>query len=244
MIKIGIVPTYSENKTRPFLNTLNFVSNYPKRLLEVNSTPLGILFPDGNFYESELQSFDGFLIPGGSVIRPYHLLTIHYAITHNKPLLGVCLGLQALGAYDYVVNNIKSQNKTVNYETIMETYLRIMSNEDLYLKEVENHDPEPTFYNDSVPKASHMIYIKPNTKLFEIYNASEIVEPSIHNSILKQISKSFIVSAVSKEGYIEGIEYQDQNNFVIGVQFHPELEEKNNILFKRFVDECRQRMIN
>ncbi len=243
MIKIGIIPTYNENKSRPFKNTLTFVSNYPKRLLEVGAVPLGIVFPDGIFCEKQLKPFDGFIIPGGANIRPYHLLTIHYCLVNNKPLLGICLGHQAIGAYDYVVSIIKKQNKTVNYKTI-EEYFKKIEDEKMYLKKVEGHDLQPNFYNNSIIKASHVVYINSNTKLFNIYQSSKIIEPSIHNWVLKQLSSDFTVSAISEEGYIEALEYCDATRFIIGLQFHPELEAKNNILFQKFINECKQREIN
>lgn len=238
MLKIGILPTYTKNMNRPFLNTFSFINNYSDKIKKNKAIPIGIIFPNGKFDENLLKIYDGFLIPGGSTIRLYHILTIHYAITNNKPLLGICMGMQALGIYSIITNELKKNNKKVNYTNISNLYTPL--DESKYLKKVKNHNKEETFYINSIAKSSHKVYIKPNTILKNIYHKKVIIEPSIHNFVLKEIKDNFIINAKSKEGYIEGIELNNKRKFVLGIQFHPEMETKNNILFKTFIDNCKE----
>ena len=60
-------------------------------------------------------------------------------------------------------------------------------------------------------------------------------------SISSYFLKIFKVTGKSKDGTIEAIEGLDTNHFIVGVQFHPELEKQNNILFKRLVKEARKK---
>jgi len=232
MIKIGILPTYSQNQDRPFLDTFSFVNNYAFRVYKNGGIPLGILFPNGKFSEKLLEIYDGFIIPGGSNINLYHILTIRYAIENNKPLLGICMGMQAIGIYSNIIDLLK--DKEITYENISKIYNPL--DEDKYLKKIDGHNKETIFYNSSIYKSSHKVYLNENTLLKKIYNKDIILEPSIHNFVLKDIKGDFIANARSKEGYIEGVEHSSL--FILGVEFHPEFENKNDILFKYFIDEC------
>lgn len=64
---------------------------------------------------------------------------------------------------------------------------------------------------------------------------------SLHNYVLPNIGSDFVISA-TKDNVIEAIEYNDNKRFVLGVQFHPEIEEDNH-LFKRLIDEAITRKI-
>lgn len=235
--KIGIVPGRVITENRPFKDQFLFVNNYPKRIEKAGGIPIGVIFPNGNFKEEYLEMYDGFLFPGGSKIWPYQVATLHYAITHNKPVLGVCLGSQLLGAYSYVIERINEPT----YDKIIKFYETIMDEDELFLKKVEGHDNEPEFYNYSIPKSKHKVYIDENSRLFDIYKNNIIEEPSIHNFVIKESGPKFKVIAKSEEGYIEALEYNNPDYFILGVQFHPELEDSNDILFKRFIEETKKR---
>ena len=230
MIKIGILPTYNENKERPFINTQSFVNSYTSQIKKSKGIPIGILFPNAVFDEKHLEIYDGFLLPGGKTIRLYHILTIHYAYIHNKPLIGICMGMQAIGIYANIINILNKHNKQLTYQNITKEFKKI--NEKDYLLEVKNHNKIDPFYKSKINNSLHKIYIKKNTKLYDIYKNKIISMPSIHNYVLKNIPKEFIINATSKEGYIEGIEHQYKP--IIGLQFHPELEDNN--IFKYLIN--------
>jgi len=240
--KIGIVTDRKIlEEDRPFKDSFNFINNFSKRIASSNAIPIGVLFPDGIFKEEYLDTYDGFLLTSGSNCYPYHLATIHYAINHNKPLLGICLGHQSLGIYSYVIDKLEGQNIKPTYDKIIKFYETIMEDEELFLKKVKGHDPEPTFYYESISKSKHPVFVEKDSFLFDIYENSIINQPSLHNFVIKESGKKFKVTAKSEEGYTEAIEYNDPNYFILGVQFHAELESTNDILFNRFIEETKKR---
>ena len=232
-MKIGILPNYNNNK-RPFLNTLNFINNYPYRILKNGAIPFGVLFPNGIFNENLLKQYQGFLIPGGNNIYLYHILTIHYAIKNNKPLLGICLGMQAIGLYNYITHHLKKRNLSINYLSISQTYEKIKEKQ--YLIKIKNHNKENPFYLENLKNSSHKIY--PLSKTFKTIYKTTFIAPSLHNYALKRVYDDFIISAISPDGIIEAIEYV-KKPLIIGVQFHPELENKNDKLIKYFINACK-----
>ncbi len=232
-MKIGIVPRYNENK-RPFLNTFSFVNNYAYRVFKNGGVPFGILFPNGVFDESFLKEYDGFIITGGEHIFSYHVLTVHYAFKNDKPLLGICMGMQAIGLYGYIVYRLKKERKEIDYENIADCFRKIDENE--WLEKVKNHNLENPFYNKNIKNASHIIY--PLSSLFKGLYGLKIMEPSLHDYAIKKVYDDFIVSACSFDGVVEAIECVSKK-FIVGVQFHPELEDKNDKLFKYFINACK-----
>ena len=51
----------------------------------------------------------------------------------------------------------------------------------------------------------------------------------------------FKVTAVSNDNIIEAIEYIDDNNFILGVQFHPEDLNNTEALYNYFIEEIIKR---
>ena len=239
MIKIGILPTYSINNERPFLDTFSFVSSYVDKVFKNGGVPFGIFFPKEKFDEKILSLYDGFIIPGGGAVRLCHILTVQYAFIHNKPLLGICMGMQVIGIYSKIIQKIKEQNLIINYENISEVFCSSFENE--YLKNVSFHNKEDPFYRISYAKATHAVYLCENSILRKIYKEHIIFPPSIHNYALNDVGDDFLATALSFDGVIEGLECAFPNFFIIGVQFHIELDKKYSVLFKYFIYECLKR---
>jgi putative glutamine amidotransferase len=89
---------------------------------------------------------------------------------------------------------------------------------------------------------THEIEIKEGTILFEILGKKKLRVNSFHHQSVKDVAPKFVISAVAKDGVIEGIE-GDDFKFVVGVQFHVEFLWKAYPIFKRtftaFVDAVR-----
>lgn len=79
---------------------------------------------------------------------------------------------------------------------------------------------------------THTIKIEKNSFLYKIYKSNKITVNSYHHQAIKDLAPNFSVSAISSDGYIEGIE----NGNIIGVQWHPEIMKDLNF-FEKFIDE-------
>lgn len=231
---IGIVSSRKVDRENPFKNKTCFTDNFAKMVELSNGVPLGIVFPDGKFIEEEMEICDGFIFQGGSVIEPCQLMAIKYAIDNKKPILGICLGMQTMAAYEWFKGN--------SFNNIEKDYLE--EYEKQYLKEAKGHNTVDPFLMSDIEKSKHEVILDKNSILYDIYKDDTLSFPSVHNySVNESIfdkNSLFKITGKSKDGTIEVIESLDSNYWMVGVQFHPELEKNNLILFKEFVNQCEK----
>lgn len=240
-VRIGVVAARAMEDGRPFKDRFCFVNNFVRRIDECGAIAYGVLFPSGVFKEEYLDIYDGFLFHSGKHVCLFQLLVLHYAIIHNKPVLGICLGAQVIGAYDYVVSNLRAAGKVVNYQNISSFCGSAVLDDGLFMQKVSGHDLCPIYYYDSIGESKHGVRLVKGSIIYSIFGKDVISMPSLHNWVLKGVYSDFRVTGYSDDGYIEVIESLDRKLFVLGVQFHAELEEDNLCLFERFIKEVEQR---
>ena len=83
----------------------------------------------------------------------------------------------------------------------------------------------------------HFVKVTPGSILEKIFG-SRLKVNSRHNYVLEEVKEPFKVSCTSEDGVIEGIEYTDDEHFIVGVQWHPEDMENMNNLFIYLVKEA------
>ena len=194
----------------------------PLLILPVDKVDISLKEPCNEpFYSEEeikdlemiLKKCDGFILPGGNVCYQLDEVVIDYAIKWDKPLLGICLGMQTL-------SKVLSGEKEIAYDNTIKNNTCI------------NH-LEPN------KKYVHLVIIDENSKLYSIIGEKEILVNSRHSYHVPELDNT-LVSARSSDGLIEGVELKDKK-FIIGVQWHPEsnLEDKySKKLFKAFFINC------
>ncbi|MBC2850206.1 gamma-glutamyl-gamma-aminobutyrate hydrolase family protein [Cetobacterium sp. 8H] len=179
------------------------------------------------------RNIDGLILSGGHDVNPllwseeplkelgevfverdkFDFLLIETVFELKKPILAICRGEQILNVFF---------GGTL--------YQDLSYKKDSFVK--HNQRYTPTF-------ESHSIEIEKNSKLFEIFKEKNLFVNSFHHMAIKDVAPGFKKVAVSKDGVIEGIEMCGEE-FIIGVQWHPEMLSKKNIkmqkLFNRFVE--------
>ena len=212
---IGILATSNYMLTDDsFKDTYRYGNNYIKRIVDNGGVPLLIPYYNNEIIEESLDMCDGLLLPGGEKILPVNFSVIDYFYKKDKPILGICLGMQTLGMYSIrekrIIERIDSNIKHWNNDELRDNY-----------------------------KLVHKNYVKKDSKLYDILKQEEIMVNSIHNYAIKEVGSNFIVSAKSEDGYIEGIEDKNKK-FVIGIQWHAEVLDNYNIIFEKFINSCKK----
>lgn len=162
--------------------------------------------------ENILRKCDGFILPGGDTWYRLDEIVIDYAIKFDKPLLAICLGMQAL-------SKVLSKEKVIAYDNTIKNNTAI------------NHlEPNKTYV--------HSIIIDKDSKLYSILGKEKIFVNSRHSYHVPELDIT-LVSARSSDGLIEGVELKNKK-FIIGVQWHPESnfdnDENSRKLFASFFD--------
>ena len=236
---IGMISPRNTSEDRTFDNYTKFINTYPKRIIETGGIPIGLVFPNGKFEIDQMELCDGFVLQGGPIIESTQINTVKYAVDKKKPILGICLGMQTMAGYNWVYNELGN----TTYKEI-ENFFK-PEYEDYFLEKKEGHNQVDPFYTSQIEKSKHIIILDKKSQLYKIYNTEIIREPSLHKFVVKDSafdnSKLFKVVGKSIDDTIEVVEGLDPNHFMIGVQFHPELEEKNNILFKKLIKEAKNK---
>ncbi len=93
MILIGIITRKS--KSNEGHNTNIIYSDIVKSIRRNGGIPLGIIL-DSN-YKELINICDGIIFQGGDNFEEYDLEALKYIYDINKPVLGICLGMQLMG---------------------------------------------------------------------------------------------------------------------------------------------------
>lgn len=87
---------------------------------------------------------------------------------------------------------------------------------------------------------THKININKNSILYNLFS-DQINVNSRHLYKLEKVTKPFIISAYSDDNTIEAIELVDKENFILGIQWHPEDMNNMSALYDTFINEIKIR---
>ena len=181
---------------------------------------------------ASLESLDGLLLTGGTDVNPVHygqgrlrdsespddlrdaleLRLVREALAADLPVLGICRGLQLL--------NVALDGTLIQH-----------------LHTTNVHRVRPKGAESGRHPAAHQIRVGSNTRLAEIIGAGEHEVNSRHHQAVDRLGQGLIVSALSEDGVVEGIE-KPGAAFAVAVQWHPEdrvlVSEADRKLFTAF----------
>lgn len=168
-----------------------------------------------------LDMCDGFLFQGGSYSSDFHYKIFEYAQKKNKPVLAICLGFQAMARYFFGAGSVDLISNL---------------NLDKNIRHNLSVDEEVVMHNIIISKDSYM---------YKIFGEMTEVN-SRHDKTVVYVEEPFKISAKSEDELIEAVEYIDDRNYLVGVQFHPEDLEAMLPIFERFIQiaELRSRKKN
>lgn len=234
---IGLSSHLVINDSKPLEGSkqLRLSYEYIESVIDAGATPLILPNTDNlSIIDSQIDIIDGLILTGGYDINPlkfndepreklgyvcnerdeYEFYLLEKARENNIPVFGICRGVQVINVF----------NGGTLYQDI--SYI-----DGAYIK--HEQDCEPSF-------PSHSIFIAKDSVIHEILGDMYLVN-SYHHLAIKDLAPNFKVTALSKDGVIEAIE-STTDEFVIGVQWHPELLTKNHEemlnLFKYFIKQC------
>ena len=233
---IGVVPRYDFEWTG-----LAIGDGYLSGLLQAGGIP--IVLPATNdpvTIDRLVAACDGFLVPGGQDIDPSRYgkrrkphthrsatardqmedLLIKKVVEADKPLLGVCRGMQSLNV---------ALGGTLHQDIHAE------------------HSPESLAHVQGRPfdMPAHMVDVVEGSKLAECVGAPRLGVNTIHHQSVAQLGEGLVVSAMSPDDdVVEGIEMPGKR-FVVGVQWHPEhmwrTRPHSKRLFKALIEAARKK---
>lgn len=205
------------------------------------------LIPKQNYIGDLIKNLDGILLPGSDTdIDPFYyseeplpklkkvvpekdstdLMVLRVAEELEMPVLAICFGMQALNVF-YGGN---------------------------LFQDIESQIENPLKHEQGIPlnRLSHSIEIKSESSLSGFVEdaglSGNVKVNSHHHQSVKKIGENLIETAWAKDGVIECIEGTDENRFIFGTQWHPEISFESDALskeiFSAFVKNCENFSIN
>lgn len=237
---IGIFPTVKLfQNDNPFEDEYKFLNNYSKRVYEAGAIPFGILLNNGKLDYEILDMCDAFLLPGGNRVDHETYKLLEYARIKKKPVLGICLGMQAMAIYSTMIEECLNNNISYDDEKARNELYQQVKKDNPILTILEDDNIHNHFVlRNTIEEGKHEITINDYSYLKDCYEQDKINVVSLHNIIASRIGVLFDVVASSPDGVIEAIEPKDKDLFWIGVQYHPEVDD-NDKLIKYFVNNIK-----
>lgn len=245
---IGIVPGVRRNDNNPYEFKYIFLNSYSKMTTKCGAVPFGLLLSDEDVLDEQLNMCDGFLFPGGKKLERAHFDIILHAIKYNKPILGICLGMQVLNFFSVLKDILVKRNISINKENLWKIFNEVENEEFFKLKDIKTpnihgyeimQDIKECNY-DTLKESIHDINIDNNSILYDIYKTNKKSVLSLHLKQVTNVGSDFKVTARANDNIIEALEYKDKSYFIIGVQYHPELDDDK--IFKYFINEVTKRV--
>lgn len=230
---IGVVPLYDKRK-----DTYWMLPGYMKGIEDAGGIPIMLpMTADVESISIMATKFDGFLFTGGQDVNPelygeqvesicgelcherdvLEKLLFQYVIEFDKPIFGICRGLQLFNAllggtlYQDIPTQLKADNMV-------------------------EHTQRPPY-----SKPIHTVYIEKGNPLYRMINAEELAVNSYHHQGIKKLSDQLTAVAQAKDGLIEAV-VMTEKKFVLAVQWHPEfsyaVDDYSFKLFLEFIKAC------
>ncbi|MCD7922254.1 MAG: gamma-glutamyl-gamma-aminobutyrate hydrolase family protein [Clostridiales bacterium] len=229
---IAVVPLWDDEK-----ESIWMLPGYMNGIKEAGAVP--IILPLTSDTKDAIEIFDrcdGLLLTGGHDVSPslykeprkkgcgiscaerdlLESVLYAYALEHNKPVLGICRGIQLINVL---------QGGTLYQDLPSE-----------YVSNVEHH-MEPPY-----TRTAHEVNIRKQTPLYELLLTERLGVNSYHHQAIKKLGTDLEIMAESEDGLIEAVRHTGKE-FVWAFQWHPEFDfhvnQNSRKIFEAFVNACQ-----
>lgn len=229
---IGLTPTVAEGE-RPLMETR---LHYIRAIEAAGGAPVLLPPLGGEALRAAAAACAGFLFTGGVDVHPslygeevlpacgeisrvrdqMELALLCQAVADDKPVLGICRGIQLLnaGLGGTLWQDLPSQTGTT-----------------------VRHSQEPPY-----DRPSHTVRIAPDSPLAALIGKEEIAVNSTHHQAVRALAPSLRAAATAPDGIVEAI-WRPESRFFLAVQWHPEYlypdDEGSASLFRALAEACR-----
>ncbi len=226
---VGVLPLWDESK-----DSIWMLPGYLDGLLFAGAVPVILPFSaDESVLDRITDVCDGFLFTGGHDVSPalygekplcgindvcekrdaLELAVFRRAAAADKPVLGICRGLQFINAAmgGTLYQDLPSQRPS-----------------DI------SHRQQPPY---DIP--SHTVKVEKDTPLYKYLQTDNLDVNSSHHQAVKNLAPGLLPMAFSPDGIVEAF-FGSEQRFLWAVQWHPERlfrkDEYNGMIFKAFVE--------
>lgn len=237
---IGILASlhHYEHGPLPYVELCGLQRDYLFAVERAGGVPIMLpVVEDPETIRKQIELVDGLVLSGGYDVNPtnygeeptalledihperdaYELQAIDFANALEKPLLGICRGLQILNvAYGGSL-----------YQDI-------------------SHAPGETIKHRQMAKRfepTHTVDVIDGTLLHKIVGIPSLSTNSFHHQAIKNLAPGLVINAQARDGVIEGVEMPG-SRFVMALQWHPEMMASTDpymqALFKAFIKAVTQ----
>lgn len=233
-VKIGLVAKYIDN-TDTYLS----VTEALKAAAWKVGVKLKIVWINAEeATETDFETVDGIVVPGGFGVRGVEgkISAATYCLEHDKPYLGLCLGMQTA----VIAAARRGGLKEANSEEFAETEQNVV-----YIMEGQK-GKEST--GGTMRLGDYPAKLVAGSKVADIYGAAKVIERHRHRyevnqKFLKEIEKGgLVVAGTSPDGkLVEFVEAPDCKYFV-ATQAHPEFRSRPyraHPLFEGLIKACK-----
>lgn len=228
---IGVVPLVDEER-----ESLWMLPAYMEGIETAGGIPVMMPLTNDEAVLGQLSdTLDGFLFTGGQDVNPalygekavkqcgesclkrdsMEKLLLSIAIREEKPVLGICRGIQLINA---ALGGTLYQDLPTEHPS-----------------ELEHHQKPP------YDAPSHRVELVTHTPLFTLLGRETMEVNSYHHQAVRKLAPALEPMAYAEDGLIEAV-WMPEHRFLWAVQWHPEYNYKvsaeSRKLFKKFADTC------
>ena len=228
---IGISDTYKDGTTtvpRSYINAVLSNGGVPvviplmsneNEIIELLNSLDGVIFTGGEDYDPAY--YNERPIPQmGTINAPrdrFDIKLLQLAAERGIPVLGICRGAQLI---NIVFGGSLYQDLPAQYPD----------------NSIRHRQRQ------SSTEATHAVIVEDNTVFADIVKDRRLMVNSAHHQAVKNVARGFRVAGKSPDKVVEVIEKIDDDNWILGVQFHPEMRVTNDLamrrIFQRFIEEA------